>query len=48
MSICDLCGIYPAVDTLPQRGTFDDLEICDDCAVGRRDKLSEASEGRGA
>lgn len=37
---CDLCGINDAVHRLPQQ-TFEDLAICDDCAVGRREEIVE-------
>lgn len=37
---CEFCGVNPAVHRLPQ-DSFEDLAICDDCAVGRRDKVVE-------
>lgn len=44
MTTCELCGIRDAIHTLPQEGALDDLEICDDCAVGRRDKIADSAE----
>lgn len=37
---CDLCDINEAVHRLPQ-DSREDLAICDDCAVGRRESVVE-------
>lgn len=39
-SDCEICGVNDAVHRLPQESS-EDLAICDDCAVGRREKVVE-------
>lgn len=41
---CELCDVGERVHTLPMAGTLDDLGICDDCAVGRREQIVENGE----